>query len=201
MAGEDSQQRRGVKHALFRLENGVPTPQLAVPTPVFQGFSRFWQSFLRSSMTKTSPESCTGSQGSSHFNVAGVCRNTVDLPFDGSACLFRHGDERFAGPNDNRRLQVHPTSVAHGGRRQQVQPLACAGVDPEDLHRPPGLNALQVEPGMIRSSAKRKVNQRPWCSGSIFSREYRQASGSRRHGAVQVRIQDRHRPRTRAATL
>ncbi len=38
-------------------------------------------------------------------------------------------------------------SFAHGRRRQQAQPLAGAGVDLEDRHPPPGLDALQVEAG------------------------------------------------------
>ena len=124
-------------------------------------------------MTKTSPESFTGSQGSSHFNVAGACRNTVDPPFDGSACLFRHGDERFAGPNDNRRLQVHPTSVAHGAGRQQTQSLSGAEVDLEDRDTPPGLDALQVEtPEVVRRFFRITAAISSFASCEVFYRRY-----------------------------
>ena len=44
-------------------------------------------------------------------------------------------------------VQVHPAALAHGRRRQQAQPLAGAGVDLEDRHPPPGLDAFQVEAG------------------------------------------------------
>ena len=60
---------------------------------------------------------------------------------------FRHGDERLAGPHDERLREVHPAALAHGRRRQQTQALAGSGFDLEDFHPPPRLDALQVEAG------------------------------------------------------
>ena len=65
----------------------------------------------------------------------------------GGRTLARHRNERLAGPHDDRLREVHPAAFANGRRRQQAQPLAGAGVDLEDRHPPPGLDALQVEPG------------------------------------------------------
>ena len=49
-----------------------------------------------------------------------------------TSCLFRHGDEDFAGPNDDRLVQVHPSAFAYRRRRQQPQPFAGAWVNLED---------------------------------------------------------------------
>jgi len=64
--------------------------------------------------------------------------------------------------HDDLLWKVYPAALAYSYGRQQAQPLAGAGVDLEDRHPPPGLNALQVEPGVIWLSAKRKVNQSSW---------------------------------------
>src|SRR5947209_4477040 len=60
---------------------------------------------------------------------------------------FRHRNEGIAGPYDDRLREVHPAAFANGGGRQEAQALATVGVDLEDLHPPPGPDALQVEAG------------------------------------------------------
>lgn len=61
--------------------------------------------------------------------------------------LFRHRNERLAGPHDNRLQEVYPAALAHGDGRQQAQPLVAAGVDLEDRDTPPGLDNFQAVAG------------------------------------------------------
>jgi hypothetical protein len=58
---------------------------------------------------------------------------------------FWHSDERFTGPHNDRLKQVHPSTLAHGRRRQQAEAVAGAWVNLEDGHMPTNLDAFQVE--------------------------------------------------------
>jgi hypothetical protein len=63
-------------------------------------------------------------------------------PIRWSAYLFRCGNKRFASVHDDRLGQVHPATLTHYRRPQQLQPLACAGVDLEKRDTPSSLDAL-----------------------------------------------------------
>jgi hypothetical protein len=76
--------------------------------------------------------------------------------------LFRDSDERLAGPHDDRLLKVNPAAVGKSGRRQRAQALAIAGVALEDPDIPPASTPSRWKRGMMRSSAKRNVNQGSW---------------------------------------
>src|SRR5205085_1944733 len=83
----------------------------------------------------------------------------VQGPYRSPGRRVWNGDERLAGPHEDRPWEVHPAALARGRRRQQDQPFARPWVDPENFDLPPGLHAVQVEAGNepVVGEAEREV--------------------------------------------
>jgi hypothetical protein len=72
-----------------------------------------------------------------HIELQETCRSP--------GSWFPHRNECLAGSHNDWLQEVHPAAFAHGGRRQQAQALAGAGVDLEYRDTPPDLDAFQMK--------------------------------------------------------
>src|SRR5262249_41990103 len=74
---------------------------------------------------------------------------------------FRHCDDRFPGPHDDRLRGAPPGRLGHGGRSQAGPPAPGWRGRSKNPSPATRLDTLRVNAGMVRTSAKRKVKCGP----------------------------------------